>query len=94
MSALDRIIRRGSDALWRITRPRVLILGAILPFMGLAFVPPEKPAPFVIRETRTDDALVCAEYTNATAPRKSNRSCVSAAQVRGWILANGRDECP
>jgi hypothetical protein len=66
----------------------------ILSIVGMAFVPPAKPAPIVIRELRTTDLMVCAEYTTPTAPRKPNRSCVPAAAVAGWILQNGRlEEC-
>lgn len=71
----------------------VLLVGAIVPMLGAA---PTKPAPFVIRELGNADREVCAEYVVRSSPRSVNRSCVPAAMVREWILANGRslEGCP
>jgi hypothetical protein len=72
--------------------PKVITF-VLLPLLGMAFVPPTKFAPIVLRELGNVDRMVCAEYSVGV-ERKPNRSCVPAAMVRAWILANGRDDCP
>lgn len=76
----------------------VIVLGIVQ--LSVAFIDAEqspkanKPAPVVIRELGSVDRVICAEYTSPAAPRQPNRSCVPAAMVRAWILANGREDCP
>ena len=41
------------------------------------------------------DLLICAAYVSQGAPRDVQWSCKDAAEIREWILANGKptDEC-
>lgn len=65
------------------------LLVCIAALIGTAFA----PEPTIVLAEHPH-GLVCAEYTSPSAPREANRSCVEAAQVRAWILMNGRpDEC-